>query len=58
MVFDEEVRKQDKFAKEKMKTLANQKSYVKPIDIKVGDRVLCRQRRLNKHSSEVLIVIQ
>ena len=62
LVFDDVVRKQDKFAKEKMKTLADQKSYVKPIDIKVGDRVLCRQRKLNKRSrpyaSEVLIVIQ
>ena len=62
LAFDDEVRKQDKCAKEKMKTLADQKSYVKPIDIKVGNRVPCRQRKLNKRSrpyaSEVLIVIQ
>ena len=45
-----------------MKTLADQKHYVKPRDIKVGDHVLCRQRKLNKRSRpyaiEVLIVIQ
>ena len=50
------------FAKEKMKTLADQKGYVKPIDIKIGDHVLCRQKKVNKHSrpyaSEVLTVIQ
>ena len=45
-----------------MKTLADQKSYVKSIDIKVRDCVLCRQRKLNRRSRpyahEVLIVIQ
>ena len=40
LVFDDEVRKQDKFAKVKMKTLADQKSYVKLIDMKVGYHVL------------------
>ena len=62
MVFDDKVSKQDKLSKEKMNTLADQKSYVKPIDIKVGDCVLCRQRKLDKRSrpygSEVLTVIQ
>ena len=62
LIFDDEVRKQDMFAKEKMKTLADQKGYVKPIDIKVGDHVLCRQKKVNKRSrpyaSEVLTVIQ
>ena len=62
LIFYDEVRKQDMFAKEKMKTLADQKGYVKPIDIKVGDHVLCRQKKVNKRSrpyaSEVLTVIQ
>ena len=62
LVFDDEVRKQDKFAKEKMKTLADQKSYVQPIDIKVGDRVLLQANKVKQtlwtYASEILIVIQ
>ena len=50
LVFDDEVRKQDKFVKEKMKTRADQKSYAEPIDIKVRGYVLCRRRKLKKHS--------
>jgi hypothetical protein len=35
-----------------MKTAADKKRYVKPIDIQIGDRVLCRQAKQRKHDTK------
>ena len=42
------MKQNDAEAKSKMKWYADKKSYVKPSNIQVGDRVLCRQDRRNK----------
>ena len=62
LVYDKEVRKADREGKQCMKRTADKKRYVKPIDIKEGDQVLCRQKKRRKHDSkisrEILTVIK
>lgn len=62
LVYDKEVRQNDKFSKEMMKRRADSKHHVKTSDIKVGDKVLCRQQSLRKHTpaygNEILRVIK
>ena len=45
---DENIRRKDKEAKDKMKGYADRKRYVKYSNLKVGDLVLVRQRRIKK----------
>ena len=63
LIYDKEVRESDKDGKHRMKERADSKRHVKRSDIKVGDKVLCRQRKKKKHTctaynNEVLRVIQ
>ncbi|XP_065067008.1 uncharacterized protein K02A2.6-like [Rhopilema esculentum] len=62
LLYDREVRTKDARSKETMKQNADSKSYVKELDIKVGDTVLCRQAKLNKKTTpfnnEPMIVVK
>ena len=62
LLYDREVRTKDARSKETMKQNADSKSYVKELDIKVGDTVLCRQAKLNKKTtpfnSKPMIVVK
>ena len=62
LVYDKEVKRNDKISKQMMKQRADSKQHVKKSEIKVGDKVLCRQQRLKKHtpaySNEILRVIK
>ena len=49
---DSKVKRNDKQAKERMKSYADKKSRAKVSDIKVGDIVLIRQRKQNKWSTK------
>ena len=56
------MRTKDASSKETMKQNADSKSYVKELDIKVGDTVLCRQAKLNKKTTpfnrEPMVVVK
>ena len=62
LVYDKEVRQNDKVCKQRMKQRADNKEHVKVSEIKVGDKVLCRRKRLRKHtlaySNEIMRVIK
>jgi hypothetical protein len=62
LVYDKEVRQNDMDSKKRMKQRADSKKHVKESAIKVGDKVLCQQKQLRKHtpaySSEIMRVIK
>ena len=62
LLYDREVRTNDASSKETVKQDADSKSYVKELDIKVGDTVLCRQAKLNKRTTpfnrEPMVVVK
>ena len=47
-----DVRRKDKISKQLLKQRADSKQYVKKSETKVGDKVLCRQQGLKKHTPE------
>ena len=64
LVYDKEVRQNDMRygSKKRMKQRADSKKHVKESAIKVGDKVLCQQTQLRKHtpaySSEIMRVVK
>ena len=51
LVKKREACKNDAKSKQTKKSYADARVYVKPLDIKVGDKVLCRQDKVNKLST-------
>ena len=62
LVYDKEVRQNDQISKRNMKLRADSKKHVKTSEIKVGDKVLCQQKRGRKHtpaySNEIMRVMK
>ena len=63
LLYDSEVRSNDAMSKDIMKRAADSKSYVKELDIKEGDTVLCRQAKYDKrttpfHSKPMRVVMR
>ena len=62
LLYDRGVRTNDASSKETMKQNADSKSYVKELDIEVGDTVLCRQAKLSKKTTpfnrEPMVVVK
>ena len=62
LVYDKEVRPNDQISKRNMKLRADSKKHVKTSEIKVGDKVLCQQKRRRKHtpaySNEIMRVMK
>ena len=63
LLYDSEVRSNDAMSKDVMKRATDSKSYVKELDIKEGDTVLCRQAKHDKrttpfHSEPMRVVMR